>query len=158
MGVNMGVNTIVTFSSPSPSRNDVSLTPSQASGLSSGVATFSWILLLTMMMMMMPMLPMLLPIGGDMVMASTATTEAAGTTTTISDKTTREATTRLDTATAVETVMISQQRHTGAVVTAVFHPLDAVDQPVRNRFPAHDADNAAHRMARLQSRNSICGL
>ena len=33
---------------------------------------------------------------------------------------------------------------TGAVVTAVFHPLQAVDQSLRNRFLADDPDNSAH--------------
>ena len=32
----------------------------------------------------------------------------------------------------------------GTVVTAIFHPAEAVDQPIRYRFLADDTDDAAH--------------
>ena len=35
--------------------------------------------------------------------------------------------------------------HAGAVVTAIFHPPQPVDQPVRDLFSAGDADDSAHR-------------
>ena len=41
----------------------------------------------------------------------------------------------------------------GTVIAAVFHPLEAVDQTVRNRLATHDSDNAAHCFGSL---GSIC--
>jgi hypothetical protein len=39
-----------------------------------------------------------------------------------------------------------QRAYARAVIAAVFHSPQAVDQPIRDLFPPDDADNAAHRM------------
>ncbi len=45
---------------------------------------------------------------------------------------------------AAHQIALVDRAEPGAVVAAIFHPPEPIDQPVRDRILAHDADNTAH--------------